>query len=95
MLGDGNGYKLEKLLLNNGANLKATVKNIECFDVPKHITGTLQLNLEELVCEVQKGDLRDKMSIHLYEYLSSDVMGLKELSQKLNQSCFESFNIKL
>jgi hypothetical protein len=106
MFDDGNGLKLEKLLLNNGAILKATVKNIELFDISKHITGTLKQNLEELGCKFQKGEFDcslgddwDKMSpvsrSDCIEYLKSDVMGLKELSQKLNQSCFDSFNINL
>jgi 16S rRNA C967 or C1407 C5-methylase (RsmB/RsmF family) len=36
--------------------LKATVGNIDCFDISKHITGTLRQNLKELGCNVQKGD---------------------------------------
>ena len=88
--------KLNKLLLNNGAILKATVGNIECFDISKHITGTLRQNLIELGCKVQKGEFDyslgndwDKMSPKhqsaCIEYLKGDVMGLKELSQKLNK----------
>ena len=107
MCGDENDdLKLKKLLLNNGAILKATVRSIECFDISKHITGTLRQNLEELRCNVQKGEFDyslgddwDNMSAENQSacngYLKKDVMGLKELSQKLNQSCFENFKINL
>jgi hypothetical protein len=47
---------LKKLVLNNGAILKASVGNIDCFDISKHITGTLRQNLKELGCNVQKGE---------------------------------------
>lgn len=79
--------KLKKLLLNNGAILKATVDNIECFDISKHITGSLRQNLQELGCSVQKGDFDyslgddwDSMSVESQQscirYLEGDVMGL-------------------
>ena len=98
--------QLNKLLLNNGAILKATVGNIECFDISKHLTGTLRRNLEELGCNVQKGEFDyslgddwDKMSktsqIDCINYLECDVMGLKELSEKLNQSCYDNFGVNL
>ena len=48
-------FKLDKLVLNNGAILKATVGNIDCFDISKHITGSLRQNLKEMGCVVQKG----------------------------------------
>ena len=56
MHSDNVDIKLDKLLLNNGAILKASIGNISCFDKSKHITGTLRKNLEELECTVQKGD---------------------------------------
>ena len=40
----------------NGSILKASVGNIECFDISKHIPGTLRRNLEEMECSVQKGE---------------------------------------
>ena len=43
-------------MLNNGSILKAGVRNIECFDLSKHITGSLKQNLNELNCSVQKGE---------------------------------------
>ncbi len=106
MYAEYSGLKLDKLLLNNGAILKATVGNIECFDISKHITGTLRQCLIELGCKVQKGEFDyslgddwDKMSPEdqstCVEYLKCDVLGLKELSQKLNKSCFDNFTINL
>jgi hypothetical protein len=98
--------KLKELVLNNGAILKASVGNIDCFDISKHITGTLRQNLLELGCSVQKGDFDyslgddwekmtdDDQSLCL-QYLKGDVMGLKELSEKLNHSCFQSFGVNL
>ena len=98
--------KLNNLVLNNGAILKATVGNMDLFDISKHITGTLRQNLMELGCTVQKGDFDyslgddwDKMSQEdqtlCIKYLESDVMGLKKLTQKLNISCYENFGVNL
>ena len=41
---EDDSIKLDELLLNNGAILKASVGNISCFDISKHITGTLRQN---------------------------------------------------
>jgi hypothetical protein len=56
MHAEDDSFKLDELLLNNGAILKASVGNISCFDISKHTTGTLRQNLQELNCLVQKGD---------------------------------------
>ena len=53
---EDDSLKSNKSLLNNEAILKFTVGNIECFDIPKHITGNLRQNLIELGCKVQKGE---------------------------------------
>ena len=98
--------ELNKLVMNNGAILKATVRNIECFDISKHITGSLRQNLIELGCSTQKGEFDyslgddwEKMSLEgqqsCIKYLEGDVMGLKELSERLNKSCFENFKVNL
>ena len=98
-LGKNQSERLNKLLL------KSSMGNIECFDISKHIPGTLRRNLEELGCSIQKGEfdysLGDdwhKMSVEsksaCIKYLKGDVLGLQELSQKLNQSCFENFVYK-
>ena len=99
-------YKLNKVVLNNGSVLKATVGNIECFDISKHITGSLRQNLQELNCSTQKGEFDyvlgndwDKMSKEhqddCIQYLRGDVLGLKELTERLNKECFEQFNVNL
>ena len=93
-------------MLNNGAILKATVGNIDCFDISKHITGSLRQNLKEMGCIVQKGDFDyslgddwEKMSdvdqASCLQYLEGDVLGLKELTELLNHSCFEKFGVNL
>ena len=94
------------MVLNNGSILKAGVRNIECFDLSKHITGSLKQNLNELNCSVQKGEFDyelgndwDKMSREhqddCIQYLRGDVVGLKELSERLNKECFEKFGVNL
>ena len=91
-LGKNQDEKLNKLLLNNGAILKATLGNIECFDISKHIPGAVKRNLEELGCSIQKGEfdysLGDdwhKMSVEsksaCIKYLKGDVLDLLELTQ--------------
>ena len=106
MHSDSVDIKLDKLLLNNGAILKASIENISCFDMSKQITGTLRKNLEELECEVQKGDFDyslgddwDNMcnddKTDCLKYLEGDVLGLKELSERLNKSCLENFGVNL
>lgn len=100
------GCQLNQLMLNNGSVLKATVGNIECFDLSKHITGSLRQNLKELNCVVQKGDFDydlgddwERMSKANQDqcvlYLRGDVQGLKELSERLNKECFDKFGVNL
>eukprot|EP00835_Amoeboradix_gromovi_P002669 NODE_156_length_16689_cov_0.273960.p2 type:complete len:509 gc:universal NODE_156_length_16689_cov_0.273960:14999-13473(-) len=100
MHAEDDSIKLDELLLNNGAILKASVGNISCFDISKHTTGTLRQNLQELSCLVQKGDYGlgddwEKMcntdQADCLNYLQGDVLGLKELSERLNKSCYENF----
>jgi DNA polymerase type B, organellar and viral len=93
-------------LLNNGAILKASVGNISCFDISKHTTGTLRQNLQELGCTIQKGDfdyslgddwecMSNDDQADCLKYLQGDVLGLKELSERLNQSCYEKFGVNV
>ena len=106
MHAENDSLKLDELLLNNGAILKASIGNISCFDISKHITGTLRQNLQELNCLVQKGDFDyslgdewEKMcttdQADCLNYLKGDVLGLKELSERLNKSCYENFGANL
>ena len=99
-------FKLNQLMLNNGSILKATVGNIECFDISKHLTGSLKQNLKELNCTVQKGEfdyelgddwknMSENSQDQCIQYLQGDVMGLKELSERLNEECFETFKVNL
>ena len=99
---DDGSFKLDKLVLNNGAIFKATVGNIDCFDISK---GSLRQNLKEMGCIVQKGDFDyslgddwEKMSdvdqASCLQYLEGDVLGLKELTELLNHSCFAVFCVR-
>jgi DNA polymerase type B, organellar and viral len=98
--------KLDQLVLNNGAILKAEVGNISCFDISKHTTGTLRQNLQELGCAIQKGEFDYNLGddwhniaaedqARCLEYLERDVVGLQELTQLLNKSCFENHGVNL
>ena len=103
---DTDTYKLNQLVLNNGSILKATVGNIECFDLSKHITGSLRQNLKELNCTIQKGDfaydlgddwgeMTKEDQDNCIQYLQGDVLGLKELSERLNKECFDKFGVNI
>ena len=75
----------------------------------KHLTGSLKDNLESFKCDVIKGDFNhndmrlkkgwDFMPTVLQDdcikYLKSDVLGLKELYEKLNNSIFEKYKINI
>jgi hypothetical protein len=87
---EDDSIKLDELLLNNGAILKASVGNISCFDISKHTTGTLIQNLQELNCLVQKGDFDYSLGddwenmcrtdkADCLNYLQGDIFGLKEI----------------
>ena len=103
------GIKPQKEIINNGSIIKFEYKNIKLFDLCKHLTGSLDANLQDFGCEVQKGtfnhnderllngwegmsqDLRDDC----LKYLKGDVMGLKELYEKLNKEIFDKFGYNL
>ncbi|KAI3660739.1 hypothetical protein MP638_001050 [Amoeboaphelidium occidentale] len=106
ILNQDDSIQLDQLVLNNGAILKASTGNISCFDISKHTMGTLRHNLKELGCSVQKGEFDyslgdewEKMTKDnqddCIKYLEGDVLGLKELSERLNSSCFKNFKPNL
>jgi DNA polymerase type B, organellar and viral len=59
-----------------------------------------------LNCTIQKGEfdydlgndwnkMSDMDQTKCIQYLKGDVLGLKELSERMNKECFENFNINL
>ena len=85
---------------NNGAIISCEYKKIRLIDLSNHLTGSLRANLESLKCKVQKGDfdhdkasawedMREEMKQDCLKYLEADVLGLKELYDKLNKSIFD------
>lgn len=90
--------KHPQFTLQGGAIIILEWGNIKCFDLLKHCAGDLKTNLKNAGCVTQKGEvdhdeiarygsyeaipkeLKDKIS----QYLRADVMGLKELYEKLN-----------
>jgi hypothetical protein len=106
MCSQDDSIQLDQLVLNNGAILKASTGNISCFDISKHTMGTLRHNLKELGCSVQKGEFDYSLGDEwenmtkdnqddCIKYLEGDVLGLKELSERLNSSCFKNFKTNL
>jgi hypothetical protein len=98
--------KPDKYILNNGSIISFEYKNLRFFDVSKHLTGTLKQNLNSFDCDIQKGDFDhelasrwEDMPAELREesikYLKGDVMGLKELYDKLNTKVFDDNQINI
>ena len=88
------GLKPDKQIINNGSIVSFQYKNIKLFDVCKHLQGSLSDNLKALDCDVQKGDFDhnkasrwEDMTMPLKEncllYLKSDVLGLREIYNKI------------
>lgn len=72
----------------------------------KHLQGSLSANLKALKCEVQKGEfdhnnacrweeMSDDMCSDCIKYLKSDVMGMKELYNKINKAVYDEYNVFL
>ena len=98
--------KPEKDIINNGSIIKFKYKEINLFDMCKHLTGSLKKNLSDFGCKVQKGDFDhdlatpwEVMSVELKEqclkYLEGDVLGLQELFEKVNTLVYEEHNVNL
>ncbi len=100
------GMKFDHFCLSNGSIIRAKYKNITFIDLRKHILGSLRDNLVNFNCDVKKGDF-DYNKLNFWsqmaardqkdclEYLKSDVLGLKELYNKLNDAIYEKFKVNL
>ena len=78
-------------------------RSFRCFDLMKHIGCSLKQALSDFGCAVQKGDfdhskacrwedMSDSMREECLLYLQSDVLGLQELFNKLNNQCYKDFS---
>jgi hypothetical protein len=90
------GRKPDNFVIANGSIVRASYGKLVLIDVAKHTEGSLKKNLKNFNCEIRKGDfhhskgnewenmtMRDKMDC--IKYLEADVMGLKQLFEKLNK----------
>ena len=100
------GLKPDKQIINNGSIVSFQYKNIKLFDVCKHLQGSLSDNLKALDCDVQKGDFDhnkasrwEDMTMPLKEncllYLKSDVLGLREIYNKINTTIYDEYKVNL
>jgi len=101
--------KPDKLTINNGSIIQFQYKNICLFDICKHLTGPLKDNLKSFDCKILKGDFDhdDKrllggwenmpleLKLNCLKYLRADVMGLKELYEKLNNGVYEKHKVNI
>lgn len=82
---------------NNGRLLFMKIGKLKFFDIARHTQGSLKENLKALNCSILKGDfdhskadewdnMTDKLKNDCIKYLHNDVMGLKQLYEKLNGS---------
>jgi uncharacterized protein YprB with RNaseH-like and TPR domain len=100
------GLKPKHQIINNGSVITFEYKNIKLFDICKHLQGGLKSNLADMKCNVQKGDfdhdavvdwisMSNEMKDDCLLYLKSDVMGLKEIYDKMNTTVFEKYQVNL
>jgi hypothetical protein len=101
--------KPDKSIINNGAIIKFEYKNLILFDICKHLTGGLSANLKSFKCNIVKGDfdhtdkrlkkgweyMPDELKNDCLKYLHADVMGLKELYEKLNNTIHTNHGINI
>jgi len=100
------GLKPSNQIINNGSVIKFEYGAIKMLDLCKHVSGSLKQNLKSFNCKILKGDFDHKkasrwevMSEELRDkcvkYLHSDVMGLKELYEKVNTVIFDRHQINI
>ena len=101
--------KPDKLTINNGSIIQFKYKNICLFDICKHLTGSLKDNLKSFDCKILKGDFNHDderllggwenmpldLKLNCLTYLEADVMGLKELYEKLNNGVYEKHKVNI
>jgi hypothetical protein len=94
------------VIISNGSILSYEYQGKKIVDLNKHILGKLANNLKEYKCDVLKGDIDHNLSKRWEEtdelrreevkkYLKSDVMGLCELYNKMNDEIFNEFHLNI
>lgn len=97
---------IERFKLNNGAIISGRFGKVKFFDLCKHVQGSLRANLIEWGCDVTKGDfdhekggrwedMTDEVKEECKVYLKADVMGLKELYEKLATNVHELYGVRV
>ena len=100
------GLKPDKHIVNNGAVISFKHGNLYLFDICKHLQGSLADNLKALKCDVQKGDFNhdnasrwevmpEELRVDCLKYLRSDVLGLREIYNKVNANIFHEYKVNL
>jgi hypothetical protein len=100
------GYSFDKFVIQNGSIIRACVKNVNLIDLRKHTVGSLSSNLKDWKCQIMKGDFNhdlgnrwslmdEKDQMECIEYLKADVMGLKELYEKMNNAIHGAYQVNL
>jgi len=100
------GYEIKDFVLKGGSIFKARFKNIIFMDIKKHTTGSYKDNLKTMGCKLEKGDFNhsngddwEKMSEKdkkdCLDYLKIDVMGLKELYNKMNTALHRQYKVNM
>ena len=96
----------KKHLIKDGSIFSLEYKNIKCFDVLKHLQGSLKDNLISFKCHTAKGEfdhnksgrweeMSDELKNKCLEYLRCDVLGLEELYNKLNYSIHTKYGFNV
>lgn len=100
------GLKPDKCIINNGSIIKFDYGNLRLFDICKHLQGGLKDNLKSLNCTILKGDfnhddgcrwedMKENIKEKCKKYLHGDVMGLKELYEKLNKEIHDKYGFNV
>lgn len=100
------GYEVKDFVLKGGSIFRAKFENIIFMDIRKHTTGSFKENLETMGCNLAKGDfdhakgddwekMSEKDRKDCLAYLKIDVMGLKELYEKMNEALYGQFKVNM
>ena len=97
---------VEKLIINNGAIISFKYKGMQLIDLCNHLMGGLKNNLESFKCKITKGDFDHEkaskwedmnrfLKMSCIKYLKADVMGLKELYEKVNNEVYNKYGVNI
>ena len=100
------GDVFDEFLMNMGSILSAKVYGFKFIDLNRHLTGSLKTNLINTNCSVAKGEIdydlfstweetSEELRKDCLIYLKADVLGLKELYEKTNDTIFNKYKRNL